>query len=167
MHFSQTGLVDQRGVKRRRGPLRGIGLFHVIHEVEAEGSRRARVQGGENSRLSVARDFPHRIESGIPQESHGEVAALGHAAIFRGDGGLPDPFLEPMHGFVVMLVDFGVNRLDFGGVRSAGPTRGGECGCSGNGPLQKGASIERSEHRFAHYSDAAFSNASSASATEG
>jgi hypothetical protein len=135
--FSQSGFFDQRGLEGRGRPLSGIGLFHVIHEVESKGPRRARVQGGENPGLAVARDFPNLIESGIAQESHGEFATLGHAAIFGGDGGLPDPLLQPVHGFVVMLVDLGMNRSQLGIVRAARLSRRGQCGNPRNSPLKK------------------------------
>ena len=114
-NFSEAGLVDQRGFKRRRGPLGRVGLLHVVHEIDADGFGRAGVERGEDSGMAVGRDFGHLVEAGVAQHAHHHVAAFGHAAIFGGDGGLANPVLQPVDGFVVMLVDFGLNGLQIGG----------------------------------------------------
>ena len=51
--FADAGLVDERGVQRRRRPFRGIDLFDVVHEIEAHRARRAGIERGENAGLAV------------------------------------------------------------------------------------------------------------------
>ena len=51
------------------------------------------------------------VEAGVAEEAHHHVAAFGHAAIFGGDGGLANPVLQAVDGFVVALVDFELGWL--------------------------------------------------------
>src|SRR5260221_583141 len=48
-HFTEARLVHQRRVPGRRGPLGGINLLYVIHEIEADGFGSAGVEGGEDA----------------------------------------------------------------------------------------------------------------------
>jgi hypothetical protein len=80
-----------------------------------------RVEGGEHARLAVRRHLGDALESRVAGELHHQLAALGHAAVLRGDRGLLHPFLQALHAFGVALLDL---RLD--GV--ARPVRGGENG---------------------------------------
>jgi hypothetical protein len=54
---------------------------------------RAGVQRRENARDAVGSYFCGLIESGIAQQIDHQVASLGHPAVFRRDGGLPNPTL--------------------------------------------------------------------------
>src|SRR2546430_521527 len=145
-HLAEPGPVDERGVPGRRRPLGGIDLLDVVHEVQAERARRAGVERGEDAGLAVGRDLRHLVEARVLEHAHGELAALVHAAVLGGDGGLPDPLLQARHGFVVMLVDL---REDRGEVVGA-PRRGGragprEGGGGGGGALEEGAAVHAHE----------------------
>src|SRR5258708_12460145 len=109
-YLAEAGLVDQRGVPRWRGPFGGIDLLDVVHEVEAKRFRSAGVERGEDAGLAVGGNLGDLREAGFAKHLHGELAAFVHAAIFGGDGGLANPGLQPLEGFVVSLVDFGDDR---------------------------------------------------------
>src|SRR6266851_627582 len=114
-HFTEAGLVDQRGVPGRRGPFGGINLLYVIHEIEADGFGSAGVEGGEDAGLAVGGNLGDLREAGFAKHLHGELAAFVHTAIFGGDGGLANPGLQALEGFVVTLVDFGEDGVEVGG----------------------------------------------------
>ena len=93
----KPGLVDERRVERRRRPLGGIDLLHVVHEVEADRARRARVERREDARMAVGRHALGASGSRRPRaQLHHQVAALVHAAVLGRDGGLPDPVLQAL-----------------------------------------------------------------------
>ena len=52
-HLADAGLVDDARLERRRAPLGRIELLDVVHEVEADGLRRAGIERGEHARLAV------------------------------------------------------------------------------------------------------------------
>ncbi len=64
-YFSQARLINESRFKRWRGPLGGIGLFHVIHVVKAQSARSAGIKRGEYARLTVRGDFRRLLESGV------------------------------------------------------------------------------------------------------
>ena len=114
-HLAEIRLVDQRGVEGRRRPLGGIHLLDVVHEVEAEGAGGTCVESGEDAGLAVGGHLRDALEARVAEEAHHQVAALGHAAILGGDGGLADPVLNAAEGFVVALFDFGLDGFEVGG----------------------------------------------------
>src|SRR5712692_8181646 len=123
-HFAEAGLINQRGVPGRRGPFGGIDLLYVIHEIEADGFGSAGVEGGEDAGLAVGGNLGDLREAGFAKHLHGELAAFVHTAIFGGDGGLANPGLQALEGFVVTLVDFGEDGVEVGGcVGGKRPTR--------------------------------------------
>ncbi len=95
-YFAEAGLVDERGVPRRRGPFGGIDLFYVVHEVEAERFGSAGIEGGEDAGLAVGGNLGDLREASFAEHLHGELAAFVHAAIFGGDGGLVNPGLQAL-----------------------------------------------------------------------
>ena len=125
--LAEPGLVHDRGVPRRRGPLGRVHLLDVVHEVEADGARRAGVQRGEHPRLPVGVNAGDLLEPGVARQPHHQVASLVHAAVLGGDRRLPNPFLKPLDALVVALRDLGA---DAGG-RSWGG--GGDGGSGGGG----------------------------------
>ena len=141
-HLAQSWLVYQGRIERRRRPFRFIGLLHVVHEIDAEGSRRARVERGENTRMPLSRNLRHLAESGIAQEAHHEIATLGHAPVFRCDRRLPDPILQSMHRFVVTFLDLGMNRFQIGCIRRLRSPGGSEQRGGRDGPLKERAAAE-------------------------
>ena len=141
-HLAEGGPVHERRRPGRRGPFRGIGLLDVVHEVEAERARRARVEGREDARLPVGRDLRDLPEARVLEHPHGEIAPLGHAAVFGGDGRLPDPFLQSLHGFVMTVFDLCEDRLEviwIGGCLARQRERGGG---RGGGGLEKGTAVD-------------------------
>jgi hypothetical protein len=113
--LAQARLVHDGRVPGRRRPLRGVDLLHVVHEVEADGARRARVQRGEDARMAVGRNLGHRLEARLAGEAHHHLAALGHPAVLRRDRRLLDPLLEALHALVVPLHDLGLDGIVRGG----------------------------------------------------
>src|SRR5438094_831699 len=71
-HGSHIRLLDERGGPRRRRPFRGIDLFDVIHEVDAQGARRTGIERREDSRLAVGRQLRDLVEPGVAQQLHRE-----------------------------------------------------------------------------------------------
>ena len=143
-----SGLSTMRGFEWRRSPLGRIGLLDVVHEIESDGLRRARVERRKNSGLAVGGDFGDLLEARVAEQAHGHVAAFVHAAIFRGDGRLLDPFLQSLDGFVVALFDFLADGVKV--VSGAAPSaliwereRGGAYQACGCGALEEGAAITR------------------------
>ena len=64
-HLAEAGLVDERRLERRRGPLGGIELLDVVHEIEADGARRAGVERGEDAGLAVGGNLFDLLEAGV------------------------------------------------------------------------------------------------------
>ena len=110
--LAEAGLVHERGIPRRRRPLGRIHLLDVVHEVEAEGLGRARVERREDPRLTVAGDLRDLLKSGVAEHPHRQIAAFVHPAILGGDRRLFDPFLQPLHRFIVAAVDFCEHRFE-------------------------------------------------------
>src|SRR6266404_657406 len=137
--LAESRLVDQRGVPRRRGPLGGIDLLDVVHEVEADGFGGAGVERGEDAGLAVGGDHGDLSEAGVAQHLHGELAAFVHTAVFGGDGGLANPGLQTLEGFVVALIDFGENGIEVGG--GARPARKSERGSACDGSLKESSTV--------------------------
>ncbi len=70
-NFAEAGLVHERGVPRRRGPLGRVDLLDVVHEIEAERFGSAGVERGEDAGLAVGGDFADLAEAGLAQHLHG------------------------------------------------------------------------------------------------
>src|SRR5438876_4843319 len=100
---SKSGSVDEFGVPRRRSPLCRVSLFHVVHKVETQGARSARVEGCEDARLAIGGNLCDLAKAGIAKHADGEITALIHPAILRSDGGLPNPVLEPLYSCIVIF----------------------------------------------------------------
>src|SRR5437773_1316926 len=66
-HLAEFGPVHQGRLPRWRRPLRRIRLLHVVHEIEAQGARRAGIERREDAGLAVGGDLRHLIESRLPQ----------------------------------------------------------------------------------------------------
>ena len=121
-------------------------MLDVVHEIEAERFGRAGVESGEDAGLAVGGDLGDLAEAGFAEHLHGELAAFAHAAIFGGDGGLVNPGLQALEGFVVALVDFRDDGVEVRGVCGcvARPVRqcesGGSGGSAGCG-LKEGATV--------------------------
>src|SRR5712671_8007068 len=56
-YFAEAGLVDERGVPRRRGPFGGIDLLYVVHEIKAERFGSAGIESGEDAGLAFGGDL--------------------------------------------------------------------------------------------------------------
>ena len=119
-------------------------LLDVVHEVESQGARRAGVQRGEDAGLPVGRHFLGAAEARVLEQSDHQFAALIHPAVLRGDGGLADPFLEPLDCLVVAFLDlrehgFDVRRCRSGSLGRARRPR--ESRRAGDGALKKSPSV--------------------------
>ena len=110
--LAEAGLVDERRLPRRRRPLGGIDLLDVVHEVEADGPRRAGVQRREDAGLAVGGDAGDLLEAGLPREAHHERAPLLHPPVLGGDRRLLDPFLEARDALRMTLDDLGLDRVE-------------------------------------------------------
>ena len=143
--LADVGFVDQGRLKWRRRPLGGIGLLHVIHEVQTDGARSAGVERGEDAGLAVGGNLGDVGESGVTQHAHGEVAAFVHAALLGGDRGLANPLLQTLHGFVVTLLDFFLDGGEIGVVGSERVAGESESGSAGGGSLEESASVHGRE----------------------
>src|SRR5260370_41722554 len=81
-NLSQARLINESGFEGGRRPLGGIGLLHVVHEVEAEGARSAGIQRGKDAGLAIGGDFRRLLESRLAKHARGEVTVVVHAAVF-------------------------------------------------------------------------------------
>ena len=112
------GMLEELRVPGRRAPLGGIGLLHVVHEVEAERVLRAGVERREDAGVAFRRDDLRLLEAGVEGELLHELGALGHADVLGGDRGLLDPVLQARDGFVVAALDLVVDGAELAlGVR--------------------------------------------------
>ena len=116
-HLAEAGLVDELRFERRRRPFGGVELLHVVHEVEADGLRRAGIERREHAGLAVGVDDLDLLESGIARELRHVLGAFARIAVLGGDRRQRDPVLQPLDRFVVALGDL---ALDRGGIRSGG-----------------------------------------------
>ena len=91
--------------------------------------------------MAIGRDLGHLVEAGVAQHAHHQVAACVHAAIFGGDGGLANPVLQPLDGFVVALGDLRFERFQIGVFDGAGASGRSQRG-RGHGALQEQTAIE-------------------------
>src|SRR6266511_3789604 len=130
-----------RRAPRGRRPFRGVDLLDVVHEVEAERLGRARVKRGEDAGLPVAGDFRDLLETGIAQHPHRQLAAFVHAPVFGGDGRLADPFLQPLHRFVVAAFDLREDRGELG-LLGSNQERHGQSRRGGSCVFEKGSAID-------------------------
>ncbi len=105
----EVGQVDDLRVPGRRGPFRGVGLLHVVHEVHADRAARTGIERREHAGLAVGGAALDVLESRIGEHPHCELAAFLDAAVLRGDRRLADPFLQACDGLVVAALDFLVN----------------------------------------------------------
>src|SRR5437870_124605 len=124
----------------RRGPLAGIDLLHIVHEVQPEGLRGAGVEEREDARLPVGADAIRALEAGVAEQLDHQLYAFLAADVLRGDGGLVDPLLDAADGFLVSPCDLLVHGREVaagdggegkgGGARKAAPQDGtaGEVG---------------------------------------
>jgi hypothetical protein len=119
--LAQIGQIDELRFPRRRRPLLRIGLLHVVHEVQPEGPSRAGVERCEDAGLAVGGPLLDVLKARVAQHAHRQVAPFRDTAILRRDRRLANPRLQPLHGFVVTLLDLLVDRS---------PIRRG-CGFSG------------------------------------
>src|SRR5580658_4053989 len=104
-NLAKTRLVDDPRFEGRGSPFGWICLLHVVHEVDADGFRRAGIERGEDSGVAIGGNFLHLAEAGVLQHAHHETAACIHAAVFGGNGGLANPVLKPLDSLVVALGD--------------------------------------------------------------
>src|SRR6267154_1323015 len=114
-YFAEAGLVDERGVPRRRGPFGGIDLLNVVHEIEAECFGSAGIESAEDAGLAFGGNLGDLAEAGFAQHLHGQFAAFVHPAVFCGVGGLVNPGLQALEGFVMALLNFGEDGVEIGG----------------------------------------------------
>src|SRR5262245_16193751 len=80
-YLSDAGLIDQHRVPWRGRPLRRRDLLHVVHEVNADRLRRARIERSEDAGLAVSRNFRDRLKTRLAQELHRQLAAFVDLAI--------------------------------------------------------------------------------------
>ena len=138
--LAQAGLVHQAPLPGRRGPLAGIDLLHVVHEVQPEGLRGAGVEEREDPRFPVGADAIRALEAGVAEQLDHQLYAFLAADVLRGDGGLVDPLLDAADGFLVSPCDLLVHGREViagdggegkgGGARKGAPQDGtaGEVG---------------------------------------
>src|SRR2546426_9163147 len=140
-HLAQTGPVDERGLPGRRGPLCGIRLLHVVHEVEPQCAGSPGVERGEDAGLTVGGQLRDLTEPRLPQHPHRELAALVQAPVLGGDRWLPDPLLQTLDAFVVPLRDL---REHGGQVGFGFPGSARQCDSNGGGcrVLEESSSID-------------------------
>src|SRR5262245_66178770 len=77
-HLAKPRLIHQSRFKWWRRPLGGINLFYVIHIVNAQCSRSARVQDGKYTRLAIGRYFSHLGAPGLAHISHSSFTDFSH-----------------------------------------------------------------------------------------
>lgn len=111
-HFAEAGLVDQRGVPRRRRPFGGIGLLDVVHEVQADRLRRSGIQRREHAGLAIGRHLRDLLKAGLARQAHHLRAPFDHPAVLGGDRRLPHPVLEALHPFGMALQDLRLNGVE-------------------------------------------------------
>src|ERR1051326_6872976 len=121
-HLAEALLVHDPCLERRRGPLRRVELLDVVHEVEPDSLRGARIEHGEHARLAVGGHDRDRLKARVAKElrhalgSRGGVEALGRDRRERA------PVLKSLHGLVVALGDLALDGGEV--VRGAGGARG-------------------------------------------
>ena len=105
----------------------------------AERAPRAGVERREDAGLTIGRPLLDVLKARIAQHAHRQVAAFRHTAILCGDRRLAYPRLQPLHGFVVTLLDLLVDR---GAIRrGAGPP--GREHCAGRqGGAEEGSACD-------------------------
>ncbi len=104
-HLAEPGLVHQASLERGRGPLGGIVLLHVVHEVHGERVPGAAVEGGEHAGLSRGRHQLYPREAGVPGELGHVLRALGVPLVLGRDRGFRDPVTQDLQGRVMLLRD--------------------------------------------------------------
>jgi len=91
------------------------------------------VEGGEHAGLSIRWHLLEDIKPGLTKKPYRQVTAFGYAFVLCSDRRLPDPFLQPLDGFVMMLLDLRQDRLELLVVcicpaRESNGTGAGNCG---------------------------------------
>ena len=106
-------MSTMRRLERRRGPLGGIELLHVVHEVEAERALGAGVERREHAGLAVGRDDARRCWKPASRASFAMYSAPScDVAVLGGDGGQRDPVLQALDVAGMLLADLCVDRVE-------------------------------------------------------
>ena len=108
---AQACLIDDLAFQRRRGPLGRIKLLHVVHEVNADSRRRARIDDSEDAGLAGGRYNLDIGEPSLASQLGHVLGALRIVAVLGRDGRQRDPLLQVLDVFVVHLGDLGQHRL--------------------------------------------------------
>jgi hypothetical protein len=66
---------------------------------------------GEHAGLSIRWHLLEDIKPGLTKKPRGQVTAFEYAFVLCTDRRLPDPLLQPLDGFVMMLLDLRQDRL--------------------------------------------------------
>jgi len=139
-------VIEYLPFKRWRGPIGGIELLDVIHEIDAERPPRAGVQRAEHRRDAAGRHRPDAAEPRLRRQPRHQRRALRHIALLGRDRGQCDPFAQPTQRLLVSGIDGAADRVPIAAaprLRKAGARRQhrGRRGC----PLQNVAALGRGD----------------------
>ena len=116
--LAQPLFIDDLSFQRRRGPLGRIKLLHVVHEVNADGGGRARIDDSEDAGLAGGRDNFDVGEPGLARQLRHVIGSLWIVAVFRSDRRQRDPVLQVLDVFVVHLGNLVQHGLHIGVIGS-------------------------------------------------
>src|SRR5205814_373839 len=147
---AQAFLLDQASFKRRRGPLRGIELLDVIHEVNADGSGCTGIKSAKDPGLARCGHNFDRGKSRVTSELRHVLRTLRIIAALGGDRGESDPVLQPLDVFVVQLRYLAQHRLEVRIICSEGKLRQSSEGACSKRSLDEFSTINRIVVRISH-----------------
>jgi hypothetical protein len=110
-HLADAGTIDDAPFERRRAPLLRVVLLDVIHEVQRQRRRRARVERGEHARLPRCWNQLDACEARVARELRHVFGALRKIEVFGGDRRQRNPLAQFLNRRVVLrdnLRNYGV-----------------------------------------------------------
>jgi hypothetical protein len=109
--LAEPGLVDDLAFERRRRPLRGIELLHVVHKVNANRRGRACIDDSEDAGLAGGRDDFDIGESSLASQLGHVLRTLWIVAVLGRDRRQRDPLLQVFDVLIVHFRNLGQYRL--------------------------------------------------------
>ena len=133
--LADARLIDESRIQRRRTPLRGIVLLHVVHHVDRQPRWRTGIERREHARLAGGRHQLHVLEPGVARQLRHVLGPLRIIAILGGNRRERDPVLEHLHRGVVLRRDLGDHRVLLREFERQRPvaTNGEKCGAGRRG----------------------------------
>lgn len=109
--LAESLLLHDARFQRRRRPLRGIELLHVVHEVDPDTGSRAGIEQAKDAWLAGCGDDLHIGEAGLARQLGHVFRPLRIVAVLGSDRRQRDPVLKRLDGSIMQFGNFSKHGL--------------------------------------------------------